>query len=232
MVVGEVMYRTLTAIVVVYILTRLLGKKQLAQLNFFGYITGITIGSIAAELSLAVDEPFMNAATSLGIWFGFALIVELISLRSRKFRTMFDGSGTVLIRNGHVLERNLKSVRLTPDELLEELRQKNAFRLADVEFAVMESSGAISVYKKHDAQPLTPGTASDQNHLPPDRVPEAVIMEGKLIRESMKRVGVTEQWLHQQLEKYGVTQKDVYLAQVDERRNLYLDLYDQRTKEE
>uniref|UniRef100_UPI00063F4AF2 DUF421 domain-containing protein n=1 Tax=Aneurinibacillus tyrosinisolvens TaxID=1443435 RepID=UPI00063F4AF2 len=137
-----------------------------------------------------------------------------------------EGKGTVFIKNGKIMEDNLKKENYSTDELLEELRLKNAFKVADVEFAVLETNGQLSVMKKKEAQPAT---LKDLNiKAAPERESQAVIMDGKIILEPLSTAGFNVQWLNTELEKAGVTLENVFLGQVDSYGQLTLDLYDDK----
>ncbi|MGV2794814.1 DUF421 domain-containing protein, partial [Clostridium perfringens] len=139
-----------------FILPRVLGKRQSSQLSFFEYITGITIGSITAYLSLDVDTHWYLGIVSMVVWFLVSLGIEYIQIKSKKARDWIESTSTILIKEGKVLEDNLKKEKLTNDELLEQLRKKNVFDAAQVEFALIEPDGSINMQLKKEHQPLTP----------------------------------------------------------------------------
>lgn len=224
----EVMFRSICALAVLFVMTRLLGKKQLSQLNFFHYIVGITIGNIAGFISLEIESHFLIGLMALLIWTLVPVGLEWLSLKSKHFRHWFDGEGTVLIKDGKVLEDNLKKVRFTSDELLEELRKKNAFRVADVEFAVLEADGSVSVLLTKQNQPLTPKHLGIK--VPNEQEPQTVIMDGEVLDEPLATAGFSRGWLNAELEKIGVALENVYLAQVDGYGQLTVDLYDDQLK--
>jgi hypothetical protein len=129
-----------------------------------------------------------------------------------------------MIKNGKVLEDNLKKERYTIDELLEQLRTKSVFRVADVEFAVLEASGELSVLLKKEYQPLT---ASHLGIKPaPEQESQTVIMDGVIMDEPLSSIGKSRGWLSTELEKAGVSVENVFIGQVDTYGELYLDLYD------
>ena len=225
----EVILRTLSAIVVLFILTKILGKRQVSQLSLFEYITGITIGSMAAYVSLEIDGSWYLGMISMVVWGMASLAMEYLQLKSKKVRDFTDGKATVLIRNGKVLEEQLKKEKLTTDELLEQLRKKNVFQVADVEFAVMEPSGDISVLLKHEKRPIT---AKDLDiKLPSDNAPKTVIMDGKIVSEGLLESGLQQDWLYAELEKLGVKLEEVFLGQVDAMGQLHVDLYDDQQEQ-
>src|SRR5690606_38998165 len=121
--------------------------------------------------------------------------------------------GTVLIKDGKVLEDNLKKERLTSDELMGKLRGQQVFRMSDVEFALMEPSGAINVLLKKEQMPITPSHLGIK--VAPEQEPQTVIMDGNIMDEPLATMGLSRQWLNTELEKIGVTLANVYLGQVD-----------------
>lgn len=219
-----IVWRTLIAVVVLFIMTKVLGKRQVSQLSLFEYITGITIGSLAAYISLDIDTKWYLGIIALVVWVAVSLGIEFLQLKSKKGRDFIDGKATTLIRDGKILEENLKKERLTTDELLEKLRKNRAFKVADVEFAVMEPSGDINVLLKKEHLPITP------HHLgikvAPEQVPQVVVMDGKIVDEPLAEIGLTREWLNTELDKLGLALDNVLLGQVDAYNQLYIDTYD------
>ena len=129
-----------------------MGKKQISQLTFFDYVVGISIGSIAASLSVDQRISFIDDITSMIIWTLVPLVFSYLSAKSIKTRRLLDGTPTILIQNGKIIEKNLTKTKLTINDLLEELRVKDVFNIADVKFALLETNGKISVLKKSSNQ--------------------------------------------------------------------------------
>jgi uncharacterized membrane protein YcaP (DUF421 family) len=224
----QIVVRSVAAVAVLFLMTRLLGKKQLSQLNFFHYIAGITIGNIAGFISLEIENHFMLGVSAILVWTLIPVGMEWLQLKSKRVRKWFDGEATVLIKDGKVLEDNLKKATFTSEELLEELRQKNAFRLADVEFAILETDGEVSVLLTKENQPITPKSLGLK--VPNEQEPQTVIMDGEILDEPLSTAGFSRGWLTTELEKIGVTRENVYLAQVDSYGGLTVDLYDDLLK--
>jgi uncharacterized membrane protein YcaP (DUF421 family) len=224
----EVITRTLFAVVVLFFLTKLLGKRQVSQLSFFEYITGITIGSLAAYISLDTDKTWHLGLIALIVWVAVSLGIEFLQIKSKKARDFIDFKSTVLIKDGKILEENLKKERLTTDELLEELRKKDVFRVADVEFAIMESDGAINVLLTKENQPLTPKDLGVT--VPPEKETLAVIMDGEVLDQPLDSMSLTRGWLQGKLELLGVNTQDVFLGQVDSYGEVTVDLYADKIK--
>lgn len=216
--------RTFIAFLVLFILTRLMGKKQISQFTFFDYVTGITIGSIAATVSVNESVKIMKGVYALVYLTIFLFIISYIALKSFAFRGLVEGSPTILVENGKILEENLKKVRFTYDDLLIRLREKNAFKVSDVELAVLETDGQVSVMKKAGNQPLTPQTMGLM--VEDEHRPQIVIIDGKLIEKKLKEYGYTKEWLLGEINKQGAQNfSDVFLAQIDSKGNVYVDLY-------
>jgi uncharacterized membrane protein YcaP (DUF421 family) len=222
----EVAIRSVSILIGLFIITKLLGKKQLSKLSFFEYIVGITIGDIAGTMSMELDITLAEGITSILIWTLFPLVISYISLKSKKFRDYVEGNSTVFIKNGKILEDNLKKEKFTIDELLEQLRKKGVFRVADVEFATLETNGDLSVLLKRDKQPLVVGDII--TNPPPVKEPQTVIMDGRILDEPLATMGLNRGWLKEELDKQGAAIENVFLAQVDSYGQLTIDLYDDK----
>lgn len=222
----EVIVRTLVAVIVMFAFTKILGKRQISQLSLFEYITGITIGSITAYISVDVDKNWYLGIIALGVWVLLSFTIEFLQIKSKKSRDLIDGTATILIKDGKILEDNLKKEKLTNQELMEQLRKKNIFQLAQVEFALMEPSGEINALLKSQYLPITPATLGMK--VSPETEPHEVILDGKIIDEPLATTGLNRQWLNTELEKLGVSLDNVYLGQVDSYGQLNVDLYDDK----
>lgn len=224
----EIAYRTLLAVVVLFVITKLLGKRQVSQLSMFEYITGITIGSLAAYISLDLDANWFLGIVAMSVWALVSVGIEFLQLKSKKIRDFIEGKGTVLIKDGKVMEDNLKKERLSTDDLMEQLRKKMVFKAADVEFAIMEPSGDINLLLTRENQPLTPKHLGIK--VAPEQEPQTVIMDGKIMDEPLATIGLSREWLNMELEKLGVAIENVFLGQVDSYGQLYVDLFDDQIK--
>ncbi|MDQ0208582.1 uncharacterized membrane protein YcaP (DUF421 family) [Alkalicoccobacillus murimartini] len=212
-------------------MARIMGKKQISQLTFFDYCVGITIGSIAATMSVDQNVKITNGLMALLIWGIFPIILAFLSLKSMWFTKMIDGSPTILIQNGKVLEKNMKKNMLSADELMLLLREKGTFKVSDVEMAILETNGQLSILLKSDQQPITPHTSGipiQQEH-----GPTILIMDGQLLKKGLKERGYAEEWLLNEVQKQGAKDfKDVFLAQIDSKGNVYVDVYEDNEKKE
>lgn len=226
-----ILIRSIVAFILLLLMARIMGKKQISQLTFFDYCVGITIGSIAATMSVDQNVKALNGLMALIIWGLFPILLAYTSLKSMVFTKMVDGTATIMIQNGEILEKNLKKELFTLDELMLSLREKGVFKVSDVEMAVLETNGQLSVMLKTDKQPVTPHTLGipiEQEH-----GPTILIMDGQLLKKGLKERGYSEEWLRGEIQKQGAQDiNEVFLAQIDSRGNVYVDLYEHNKKQQ
>ncbi|WP_404452405.1 DUF421 domain-containing protein [Virgibacillus necropolis] len=222
----NIIIRSFILLVILFFITKALGKKQLSEMNIFEYITGIVIGSIVAMHAADTNTDFGHAIAALFVWFLIPFVVEYISLKSKTFRDFTQGKSTVFIQDGKIMEDNLKKERFNTDDLLEKLRDNQIYKTADVEFAVLEPSGSLSIMLKKENQPLS---AKDLGmKLPTEKQSETVIMDGKVLLEPLANLSLNTNWLETELDKMDVSIENVFLAQADTDGQLTLDLYDDK----
>lgn len=149
-----VVVRGIIAFFTLLIFTRILGKTEISQLTYFDYVNGITIGSIAATLTTNLNERALPEWVGLATWTGAVIIMQLIALKSRYLSKYLNGEPVVVIMNGQIMEDAMKKMRYHLNELLVQLREKGVFDISQVEFAVLETSGKLSVLKKSTYQPV------------------------------------------------------------------------------
>ncbi|HFK1736396.1 DUF421 domain-containing protein [Bacillus cereus] len=221
-----VILRSVFILIILFAITKWLGKRQISQLSFMEYIAGMTIGVIAAQVSTGLDSKFFHGVFAILIFAVVPFLTGILSLKNKTARDFFQGKSTVLIKDGKILEDNLKKEKYTSDELLELLRGKDAFSVADVEFAVLEPSGELNVLLKKDRQPLT---AKDIGlKVANEKEPQTVIMDGNVLDEPLSASGHNRAWLHAELEKLGVVIENVFLGQVDSYGQLTIDIYNDK----
>ena len=222
----NILLRGILFIVALFLMTKMLGSKQISQLSFFEYISGITIGSVAAEVITGLDSSIIHGMVLIILFGGVTYAVDVISLKSKKFRDFAEGHATVFIKDGKIMEDSMKREHYTIDDLNSLLRKKSVFKTADVEFAVLEPNGDISVLLKKENQPLTPKDANIK--VANEKVPQTVIMDGNILDSALGEAKQNRQWLHVELEKLGVTLENVFMAQVDSYGQLTVDVYDDK----
>lgn len=214
--------KTTISFAVILFLTRILGKKQMSHLTFFNYITGITIGSIAANMILESNTYFINGIVSLLWWFLLTFLIGFISLKSPKLRIILDGEPTIVIKKGEIIEKSLYSMRLNMDDLSMMLRNKDIFSIKDVDYAILEPDGKLSVLKKQDQQSVT---KKDMQIiiLSPTYFPTELIVDGKLIKRNLQELNLTEKWLNTHLKNSGVNSiKEIFYAELQSDGTIYV----------
>ncbi|ABO50655.1 protein of unknown function DUF421 [Desulforamulus reducens MI-1] len=218
----EIALRSIGAFFALLVITRIVGKEQLGQLTVSDFANAIAIGSIAASMATDHKENVNYYIIGIIIFGSLTYLTNLISLKYRPARKMLEGEPTVMIHNGKVLEKNMSKERYSMDNLTMQLREKNIFNIADVEFAVLEPNGRLSVLLKSNKQPLT---ASDlkisTNYI---GIPSELIVDGKLIKQNLTQNNLSEQWLMDQLKKQGIHNvNEVTYASLDTSGNLFVD---------
>ena len=217
--------RSILLIIGLFVITKLLGKKQLSSLSFFEYIVGITVGDIAGTLSMDPDLSLRDGIASLIIWSFVPFAISLISLRSRAFRRIVEGKSTTFIEHGNIIEKNMRNEKYSLDELLEQLRKKSVFKVADVEFASLDSNGELSVLLKKEKQPLK---YEDISHMTEDdNVPVTLIMDGEMIKENLEKAKLDKKQAVKLIKDKGYEQDNVFYAEIDTNGDINIDLYDE-----
>lgn len=226
---AHVLVRGLVGFFLMLILARIMGKKQITQITYYEYIVGISVGSIAAELTFSPHIRMSNFILGMIIWSVIPLILAKAELKSPKFRTLLEGKPTTLVSDGKILENNMRKVNLTIDEMMILLRQQSVFKLSDVQSATMEKNGQVTVLKKRELQPLTPKDIGMD--VKKETQPRIVVIDGNLMEKSLIDYGFTKEWLLSEINKQGAKGfSDVFMAQIDSMGNVYADLYNDNLK--
>ena len=214
--------RSTLIVVVLLILTRLLGKKQMSQLTYFNYITGVTMGSVAGDFISEVNMPVVDALASL---IAICILTELnsfIALKSTSYRKVMDGDDIILIKKGKIIKPALKSCRMSVNILLMLLRQSNTFSVEEVEYAILETNGSLSVMKRQQAQPIIKSDL-DIKAEKIKNLPREVISDVKIMKVNLKELNKDEEWLKNELRKNNIESvKDVFYAEVRSDGTLYI----------
>ncbi|MEI2356963.1 DUF421 domain-containing protein [Mesobacillus zeae] len=225
----DLIVRSFIFLFMLFIMTKLVGKKQLAELSFFEYVSGITIGSIAGEVIMGLENNILHGITAIVIFGTTTYLVDVLSIKSKTFRDIIDGKATVLIKDGKVLEENMKKEKYSIDELSSLLREKNVFTFTDVEFAVLEPKGELSVLLKKEKQALTPKDIGLETATEKETI--TVLMDGSILDKALLESGKSKAWLQEEMAKRGLSTKDVFMAQVDSNGCLHIDLYNDQLKD-
>ena len=201
-----------------------MGKGSVSRATPFKFVSYIVISIIISLFILGFITNMVFCSIALGTWIILNFILDYLSLKSKWFHDLINGKETVLIKDGKVMEEHLKEVRFTGEEFLRELRSRNTFNLADVEFAVMETTGEINVLLKSDKKPVTPHDL--QRKVAPLSEPQAVILDGEILDEPLSARGLNREWLNSELSKAGAGIDNVFIAQIDSSGDLFIDLFD------
>ncbi|MBQ8681450.1 MAG: DUF421 domain-containing protein [Bacilli bacterium] len=196
-----VIFRTILVLVILFILTKFMGKKQVSQMNIYDYLVGITIGSIAADIALDIDKDLMAGVVSLVIFGLSGVLVTYLTLKSISFRRIFSGVPTVLIDKGKILSNNLKKEGIDINDLQEEARQNGYFDLSKVNYAVLETNGNISFLAKADEEMVT---RKDMKIKAQDGgLCANIIIDGMLLENNLENMKKDKGWLDKELSKRG-----------------------------
>ncbi|EEG78780.1 DUF421 domain-containing protein [Dethiobacter alkaliphilus] len=217
------LFRSLGLFVIIFFFMRVMGKKH-PTTSPFRFVANVVIAVLAALIIMEVVENLALGLVALGVWLVLPLLFDYLALRSKAVHDLLHGKETVLIKQGKIMEENLEKVRLTGEDLLKDLRAKDVFSVADVEFAVLETSGDINVMLKSDKKPIT---AFDMEwKVMPQTEPQTVILDGNVLHDPLTELGLTRSWIQTQLESSGVSLDNVFLGQVNSAGELYLDVFD------
>lgn len=216
----KVILTSLLSAAALFIIAKIMGHKQMSQLDFLDYITGITIGSIAAELATELEKPWKPLIAMLifgAVTFGLSVLSSKLP-RTRKF---INGTPTIIMDNGKLYRNNMKKAKLDLSEFMVMCRQEGYFNLNDIQTAIFEYNGRLTILPVSSKRPVNP---ADMNLSPqPEYICTEVIMDGRILEENLKRKGLDRTWLQKQLEEQGYnTAKEIYLGVCDNNNKLSL----------
>ena len=219
---------TLVSIVVLFLLTKIMGNKQISQMSMFDYITGISIGSIAAEMATELEQPVLPLVAMV-VYGISAFLISLLASKSLKFRKLTTGRPLLLLEKGVIYRKNMKKARLDLSDFLTLCRAAGYFDLQDIKTAVFEHNGTVSFLPKAEKRPVQ---GEDIAVYPKqEEVQYNVVMDGKLMRENVERSGKAEPWVRRALEAQGYTDTaKVFLALWDGGEKLTVFPMDARKK--
>lgn len=223
--VNETILRVTISFLVLFMLARLMGRKEIGQMTFFNWASAIGIGSIAGNLVVDDSTPIKDGVIALIVWTAYTIALDIIDLKSKQGRSVTTGDPLIVIKEGQIMEAALKAARVDLDELQALLRQKDIFSFKDVDCAILESNGDLSVLKKESQQPVTKmdlNIQSIKNVLFP--LPTDVISDGKINSENLSKLQLEKSWLERELQKANIrSPEDVFFAQVQQDGTLYID---------
>lgn len=213
--------RTVLAFFALLLVARVMGRKAISQMTFFDFTVAITLGSVTANLSLGNNPTILGAVLVLFTLCLMGVLFDILHLKSFRFRKLINSEPVTLIENGHIIKENMKRTRFTMNDLNALLREKNTFNIADVEFAIIECDGKLSVLPKSQKQPVTPSDLKIST--PYVGLVKEVIIDGSILNENLKDAKLDKDWLMRELNQQGIqNEKNVFFAALDTQGNLYV----------
>ena len=211
-----VTYRSLLSLAALFLVTKMLGKKQVSQLSLFDYVIGISIGNFAAEMTINLESQTINGIIAVFI-FGFvAFLISILTMKSMSLRRFFMSTPTILIEKGEILIEGLKKVKFDINDLLESCRIKGYFDISEIEYALMEANGELSILPKEKNRNVT---LSDMNINKTQKGLYAnVIIDGKIMKKNLEAINRSEEWLRKEIKNIDLS--NILLATVDNQYNI------------
>ena len=215
------------SVIVLFVITKIMGHKQVAQLDFFDYISGITIGSIGAEMATDLENPWQSLVALL-VYGAVSLFLTFLSQKNLRVRKYVNGSPTILMHTGKLYRENFKKAKLDLSEFLLQCRQRGFFDLSEIQTAVFEHNGTLSILPKAIFRPATPGDLSLS--VPQSHIGVEVIMDGRILEENLSRMGKNKTWLQKQMAKQGYRKAEEIFLGVYYNESDSLSLYQSKVK--
>lgn len=216
----KIFLTSIASLIALFISTKIIGNKQMSELNMFDYINGITIGSIASEMAVNQDHVWY-CVIAIAVYTALIWTISYISQKNIKMRRFLTGRSLILMENGKIYQDNFRRAKIDMNEFLSACRSDGYFNLEDIALAVMEQSGKISIMPTEKARPVT---TQDLNlAVKQEKTPCVVILDGKILEDNLKYAGYDRNWLDKELDKQKLDSiKDVYVAVCSDKLNVYL----------
>ncbi len=209
----NVVIRGLLSLITLFLVTKLIGKKQVSQLSLFDYVIGISIGNFAAEMTINLESEELYGIIAVLLFGGIAYLVSVGTMKSIKLRRFFMGSPTILIEHGKILQNNFYKVKYDINDMLEQCRVNGYFDISEIDYAIVEANGELSILAKSEYLPVNRNDMKlkvSKNGLCAN-----VIIDGKVMYNNLKKIKKDEKWLNKELKLKGKDISDIILATVD-----------------
>ena len=223
----NICFRTILILIILFFITKMMGKKQISELNFFDYVVGITIGSIAADISLDIEKNMIAGIAALFIYGFISYIISFVSIKSILARRFFIGVPTVLVEKGKMIESGLKKSKIDVNDLLMVARENGYFNLDEIDYALMEVNGNISFLPKEKEKPVTKKDIKIK--CSNEGLTVNAIIDSKYMANNMKASNKDKEWLDHELKVNGYDNYDnILLATID--NNYKVTIYEKNVK--
>lgn len=223
----NICFRTILVLIILFFITKMMGKKQISELNFFDYVVGITIGSIAADISLDIEKNMIAGIAALFIYGFISYIISFVSIKSILARRFFIGVPTVLVEKGKIIESGLKKSKIDVNDLLMVARENGYFNLDEIDYALMEVNGNISFLPKEKEKPVTKKDIKIK--CSNEGLTVNAIIDSKYMANNMKAINKDKEWLDHELKVNGYDNYDnILLATID--NNYKVTIYEKNVK--
>ncbi|WP_338044761.1 DUF421 domain-containing protein [Paenibacillus lignilyticus] len=234
------MFRTLLIYFIVFLIMRLMGKREIGKLSVFDLVISVMIAEIAVFVIEDTQRPLLHGILPMVFLLIIQIVIAVITLKSRKLRILFDGKPVVLVEHGKLNREAMRKQRYNLDDLMLQFRE-NKTNIADVEFAILETTGKLSIIQKDRQEHHHPGSSggehggqgqSHEAHFPKpfpknyrfETLPVPLIMDGEIQKTNLEQLGKDRFWLNNQLRQRGITDvKQVFLCTIDHRGKIFLD---------
>ncbi len=218
----EFILRVVVLYLVVMVALRLMGKREIGQLSVFDFVVSVMVAELSTLPMEDTNVPLYRSLMAIAILVVLQLAVAIVQLKSHRFRHWVDGEPSVLVEHGEIRDQELKRVRYTMHDLLTQLREKGFLNVADVEFAILETSGQLSVFAKAANRPITP--ADIEQPVVSETMPLPLIIDGTPVQKTLTILGKTEMWLQNEISQRGYESiQNVFFATIDNQGQIYLD---------
>ena len=207
------------AVVYLFLVVKVLGKKQISELNIFDYIIGLSLGNIAAEMTVNDQIPILGGLVSMSVYGLFSLGVSYLNEKSILSRKFITGFPIIIIKDGKISKEGLKKCKIDVNDLLQDARESGYFDISEINYAVMEPSGKVSFLPKAKYTPVTP---SDMKLKVSEKtINYNLVIDGVIIKDSLKAINHDEKWLYTRLNKEGYDDiNDLLLVTIDNKEKL------------
>lgn len=219
--IANIIVRSIVAIIFLFLVTRILGKKQMSQLTIYDYVVGITIGSLAADSIVSLNKQFVNGIAAI-LTFGFiALVLSYLSMKSSEINRFLNGQPIILMEKGEFVFNNLKMAKITVCKFIEQSRLKGYYDLSYIDYAILETDGEISFLPKSDYQLTKQADLKKNSKNVSQSYCSNLVIDGEIQKDTLYELGKDEVWLLKELKKLKVngTEK-ILLATIDQKNKI------------